>query len=775
MKKPEQFLLASLAVGLILSVSFVIAQQPPSNAPSNTVTGYVQQNLIIPVKDLSKATIVIDNRQVVIDGIWNFKGVDGKVLETPEIISQPRTITDKLILAARAVGQTTVSITEEGSSMIYTVKVISRDPPPRERSTASRTIEETLQRLIGIPTVKVSVLDAASEFLNTEQMNQLTQANVNQPSSTQNSASSSTAATSSSSSAQNSASIQASLPSFQPTIILEGEVPDDLDKRRALAMAKSFSNNVLEFLQVANPLQVRIKIQVVAVTLDDSSTIGLEYQGSDDSVQGYRTEFGLNTIPRKLMDFHYPFFHVARSGGGPDLTVFLNLIKNNSKIKVLQEPTITVLNGQSGYFRVGGQFPINRRTIDASGAITITTEYRPFGISLLVTPLAPMSNYVPGNVDRIGDDDLVLGVPENGIPLANQTPGLSNIVNPSIDKNGIIKLYVRPSISSLDFTRVDEDPLNHPDPLINERMVETRVAMKDGESLIIGGLFDEDFRESMQSVPFIEKVPVLGELFKNRTKSKERTELVFVLTPNVVGRKQMEEGDQFPTRLSEFNQYMKGHKIAIAEPKPTRISASEITPRAEEKPAEKIIAPIAPEANIVAPVEETIEPVALPEPQPSVQTDPTSPVESVAPAAEPPVEQPVATEPTEETPVSEGAEFIPINSFTPVDAFSVGEQPRQPIEQIQPGTPEDSSAMVEPIQEIPVPPPQETPPSTEETPTTETTTPAEASEENAPVSSETSTSTEPSLMMPQDLSISLPAPNAVPAGEEQPPAPQPVN
>src|SRR5690606_29761286 len=72
---------------------------------------------------------------------------------------------------------------------------------------------------------------------------------------------------------------------------------------------------------------------------------------------------------------------------GADVNATVNLAQNYGKVKILQEPTLTVLNGQSSVFRVGGEFPVLTRTFDDNGNTTVTADYRPFGISLLVTPL----------------------------------------------------------------------------------------------------------------------------------------------------------------------------------------------------------------------------------------------------------------------------------------------------------------------------------------------------------------------------------------------------
>jgi len=171
-----------------------------------------------------------------------------------------------------------------------------------------------------------------------------------------------------------------------------------------------------------------------------------------------------------------------------------------------------------------------------------------------------------------------------------ESPNLPMTVNSTIDRNGVIKMFVRPEISSLDYSRVDADPVNNPFPNIDERLVETRVAMKNRESLIIGGLFDENLQESMQRVPFISKVPILGEFFKNRTKNNDRRELVFILTPEIIGREIMQAGDKPQPRLSEMADQLK-HANEGLPVNPVKISASEIMIRTADYTSEEGSAP----------------------------------------------------------------------------------------------------------------------------------------------------------------------------------------
>lgn len=379
-------------------------------------------------------------------------------------------------------------------------------------------------------------------------------------------------------------------------VVLQGEVEDDVLARRAVSIAQTYSPSVLNFITVSKPLQVRIKVQVVSITLDQDSRIGVEYGPLNSANTGLAIPFGFSNVAGSGVGF--PFFNTqglaSRNASGvqvPSLSNFfvfgadvnaaVNLAQNVGKVKILQEPTLTVLNGQSSVFRVGGEFPVLTRSFSDDGRETVSPDYRPFGISLLVTPL--VENF-EGVAPRFWQD--IQPLQASGMRQFDNVPMTTAS---TIDRNGIIRMFVRPEISSLDFSRVDRNPVTEPFPTVLSRVVETRVAMKHRESLVIGGLFDDQMRESMRSVPFISKIPVLGELFKNRTKDGEKTELAFILTPEVIGRDELVAGDRPQPRLSEMAEQL---EYATGTPastlKPVKISAETVRLRSAEfvKPEE---------------------------------------------------------------------------------------------------------------------------------------------------------------------------------------------
>jgi pilus assembly protein CpaC len=354
-------------------------------------------------------------------------------------------------------------------------------------------------------------------------------------------------------------------------VILEGEMENDLSYRRALDVASALTPNVLNFMTVKNPMQIRIKTQVVEVNVTKAKEIGMQYRATaagdpDAGLSGLAgaIPLGISTISTA------PYFTAINQVAGNDFGALLSFAQNNNVARVLQEPTLTVLNGQSAIFRVGGEVPIITTNVD-DGVITENVAYRPFGISMLVTPIlegGESTNTFYNNTGQSGP---------NQTKTVRDSRNIPELSRPTVFENGIIRLFVRPEISNVDFTQTFG--LNEA-PLFTTRYVESRVALQDGQPLVIGGLYDENTANRLQEVPFLSKIPVLGELFKHRRNTDDRLELIFVLTPTLVGREEARNDlANYPITQGEMERYLMSKDFNRITVKPTRISANDVLVR----------------------------------------------------------------------------------------------------------------------------------------------------------------------------------------------------
>lgn len=163
--------------------------------------------------------------------------------------------------------------------------------------------------------------------------------------------------------------------------------------------------------------------------------------------------------------------------------------KTDGLVKILAEPNIVAISGQEGSFRVGGEIMIP----------------------------------VPG-----GDGEVTLQSKEFGV-------GLSFI--PTVLEEGRINIKVSPSVSELvGFNTVASSSLGAQVvvPTFTTRRVNTTVQLRDGQSLAIGGLLQDNFREQVKRFPFLGEIPILGTLFRSSEYQKNKTELLIVVTPRLI-------------------------------------------------------------------------------------------------------------------------------------------------------------------------------------------------------------------------------------------------
>lgn len=172
--------------------------------------------------------------------------------------------------------------------------------------------------------------------------------------------------------------------------------------------------------------------------------------------------------------------------------VALNMQKTDGLVKVLAEPSVMAISGQTGSFLAGGKIFIPVASNTDNGGRTVTLEEKLFGVSVKFTPT-------------------VLG-------------------------GGRINLKVKPEVSELNAAGITITGIGGTAvlPSFTSRMAETTVQLMDGQSFAIGGLIKNNTTTNIKAFPFLGEVPVLGALFRSTEFQTDRSELVFVITPRLV-------------------------------------------------------------------------------------------------------------------------------------------------------------------------------------------------------------------------------------------------
>jgi len=282
-------------------------------------------------------------------------------------------------------------------------------------------------------------------------------------------------------------------------VFLRGTVRDLNSSDRAVQIA-STAGKVVNLLYVdvppANP-QVLLKVRFASVDRSLSKQLGLNLfstglgntigtvstgQFSPPSVTTPSGTTGASaTISNalNLMAF-YP---------GINLGATIEALESKGLVQTLAEPNLLAESGRQASFLAGGEYPYPVVQGTGSGSAAATIEFKEYGIRL---------NFLP-----------------------------------TVTPRGTIHLQVAPEVSSLDFTNAVEVS-GFVVPAIDTRKVKTAIELGDGQSFAIGGLLDNRETETLQKIPFIGDIPILGKLFNSVSKNRTNTELIVIVTPEIV-------------------------------------------------------------------------------------------------------------------------------------------------------------------------------------------------------------------------------------------------
>jgi general secretion pathway protein D len=238
--------------------------------------------------------------------------------------------------------------------------------------------------------------------------------------------------------------------------------------------------------------QVLIKVLFAEVTHSDTVDLGTEFSMLNLRSGGGSTEttqvFGKPTSLLTEAGLSRPTGVSVRTIEG-DLDITLRALQETGKLNVLSRPYILTRNNQLATITVGEEVPIPTGTTTVAGQTQTTIEYR---------------------------DDI-------GIVLD---------VTPSINPDGLVNMVVSPKITTRSTETVPiSETLNA--QAFATRSAQTRVAVHDGQTIVIGGLIEDQMKDTVTKIPLLGDVPLVGNLFKRTIKEKTKTELLIFLTPHV--------------------------------------------------------------------------------------------------------------------------------------------------------------------------------------------------------------------------------------------------
>lgn len=265
-----------------------------------------------------------------------------------------------------------------------------------------------------------------------------------------------------------------------------------------LRQVRSFLNSAETHLQ----RQVILEAKILEVTLSDDFQQGIQWENVLGHVGNTNINFGTTagTVGNKVTSTLGGVTSLSIKGS--DFTTMINLLDTQGDVDVLSSPRVTASNNQKAVIKVG------------------TDEY-------FVTDVSSTT---------------VAGTTPVTTPQVELTPFFSGIaldVTPQIDKDGNVLLHVHPSVIDVKEQtkniKVSNESLELPLAQSEIRESDTVIRAASGDVVVIGGLMKSENVEVVSQVPLLGDIPLLGELFKNRSKQKKKTELIILLRPTVVG------------------------------------------------------------------------------------------------------------------------------------------------------------------------------------------------------------------------------------------------
>jgi general secretion pathway protein D len=240
--------------------------------------------------------------------------------------------------------------------------------------------------------------------------------------------------------------------------------------------------NALAELDIA-PLQVFLEAAIAEITLNDNLKFGVQYSFSDAHNTVTFTDSSTPIAP-EVPGFSYIYTN------GASIKIILSTIAEKTHVEVISSPKVLVLNNQPASLQVGDRVPIVTQQaatlITGSASIVNSVQYQDTGVILKVTPR----------------------VNAGGLVLMDITQEVSDVIHTTT--------------SNID------------SPTIQERKINSSVAVQDGETVALGGLIQDSRSHGRSGIPYLQDIPILGHLFGKTSNEDKRTELMVLITPHVV-------------------------------------------------------------------------------------------------------------------------------------------------------------------------------------------------------------------------------------------------
>lgn len=279
-----------------------------------------------------------------------------------------------------------------------------------------------------------------------------------------------------------------------------------------LEAAKSEAKGVIiDLLQILHPTQIRLEAQIIEINTDAAKDLGIRYGENASSSPGIFS-FG-EAHDRTVTTERYVTYdsngnpHVVALETGSQITPFKNnplkwinqrfgsinaeihALVSNGKARILSRPSVTTLSGEQATIQIGGEIPYVATNSNGSS----NTQFKNYGIILQFKPV--------------------------------------------VDAQDRINSMVHAEVSNMSGQSVNGQPI------ISTRSADSVINLASGAPIVIGGLMDSSETKNVSKIPLLGDIPILGEFFKHTSKTRDKRELIIVVTPYLV---EEEEASQTP-------------------------------------------------------------------------------------------------------------------------------------------------------------------------------------------------------------------------------------
>ena len=249
---------------------------------------------------------------------------------------------------------------------------------------------------------------------------------------------------------------------------------------------------VIDLLHMIHPTQIRLEAQVIAIRPQDRKNIGIQYGNDPLNAPGIFTITETNTSGNF---FRHGIWERSSIG------VRINALVTKDRARILSRPSITTMSGEEAVIQVGGEIPY--QTQNSNGVSN--TEFKDYGIILQLKPIADAEDRITSTIHA--EVSNMSGETANG------------------------------------------------QPILEVRRADSVVTLRSGSTMVIGGLMDSSERKVVTKFPFLGNIPIIGEFFKYTSKSRDKQELIILVTPYIIDEDELSQA-QMSDSMKDF--YNKG-------------------------------------------------------------------------------------------------------------------------------------------------------------------------------------------------------------------------